>query len=80
MKEGVSGEGGKGGRKFGEDVKEGGREGREGGREVGGSLVPRHQNFLHALITLSATSSVCFGTKKCTSWILVMTHNAIYFT
>jgi len=32
------------------------------------------------LITLSATSSVCFGAKKFASWLFMMTHNAIYFT
>ena len=32
------------------------------------------------LITLSATSSICFAGKKFASWLFVMTHNAIYFT
>ena len=32
------------------------------------------------LITLSATSSVCFGAKKFASWLFMMTHNAIYLS
>ena len=32
------------------------------------------------LITLPATSSICFGTKKFASWLFVMMHSVIYFT
>jgi len=32
------------------------------------------------LITLSATSSLCFGAKKIASWLFMMTHNAIYLS
>ena len=32
------------------------------------------------LVTLSATSIVCFGAKKFASWVFVMMHNAFYFT
>ena len=30
------------------------------------------------LITISATSSSCFGAKKFASWLFMMTHNTIY--
>ena len=32
------------------------------------------------LITLSTTSSICFGTKKFASWLFVMMHNLLYLS